>query len=648
MFAVLPIERELFTYKDLLPGFLYWVEAVGSYTTFGLILWVILGYTMMKSKDRARIPSWVTTAFAIGFIGAVTCYSIYGGALFLAPPPPPEFTSEGVPLPRKAILWQDVIAVIGGFCALFAAGLPVGRSLSSLSARRIFALARLSFKEAIRRRILWVFSILILVFLFASWFIPSKPEDQVRTYVGLVDVVMTYLLLFSAVLLSAFSIPNDIKQQTIHTILTKPVQRFEIVLGRFLGYSALMSLILLAMTGVSLLYLVWEVNPDAAAESLKARDPVWGELRFEGTGSDPNKGINVGREWAYRSYISGPMPGQPTHTAIWHFTQADLPTSSFANRKSVRSEFAFDIFRSTKGVENKGITVAFYFRTSHYHRGNEDLYRKDLEERRKARVPDADALNELSEKYGYYEIPAVAVSSFHTYGQDLPAGLFKSIEAGPDKERKDMADATKQPLYPLEVRVQCRSATQYVGMAKYDFWLRRDDPAAGRDKLWFAYNFFKSQAVNLWLKLLLVIGVSVSLSTYLSGVISLLVGLVLYFVGIILNFMQSVAFGKNYGGGPFQSMYDLMNRKLATQTGEQSNLIKVAYYSDEVVRFGMRRVLDLFPDVSRYDFTRFVEEGFNIPESQIFVNFLLMAAYVLPWIVLAYYLMKWKEVASAT
>ncbi len=52
--------------------------------------------------------------------------------------------------------------------------------------------------------------------------------------------------------------------------------------------------------------------------------------------------------------------------------------------------------------------------------------------------------------------------------------------------------------------------------------------------------------------------------------------------------------------------------------------------------------------MERFDFTRFVQEGFNIPESQILVNFLLMSAYVLPWIVLAYYTMKWKEVASAT
>ena len=52
-------------------------------------------------------------------------------------------------------------------------------------------------------------------------------------------------------LLAAFSIPNDIKNQNIYTVVTKPVERFEIVLGRFVGYTFLMTLALLGMTVIS-------------------------------------------------------------------------------------------------------------------------------------------------------------------------------------------------------------------------------------------------------------------------------------------------------------------------------------------------------------------------------------------------------------
>jgi hypothetical protein len=375
---------------------------------------------------------------------------------------------------------------------------------------------------------------------------------------------------------------------------------------------------------------------------------LWGELHFEGTGSDPSKGINVGREWEYRSYVSGPMPGQSIHTAVWEFP---FVPPALGNHPSVRCEYTFDVFRSTKGVENKGISVGFYFHTWRWTKANEQLYKDKLDEfhRKPDGRSEAEVVNKLSEEYGYYEVPSTVVSSGHTYALDLPAGLFKGIAAGPDAGRKAEADRTKQPLDPLEVRVQCHSVTQYVGMAKHDFWLRQDDPGAGHDKLWFAINFFKAQAVNLWLKLLLVTGVAVALSTYLSGVISLLVAIVLYVGGIVLNFVQAVAFGHNYGGGPFQSLMTLAERKLPGQeTVQKDSMTTMVLWSDEVVRFGMRRVLDLFPDVSRFDFTPFVKEGFNIPAGQLVINFLLMAGYVLPWLVLAYYLMKWKEVASAT
>src|SRR5205807_1755063 len=196
--------------------------------------------------------------------------------------------------------------------------LPFARNLTRLRLRRIFALAKLSFKEAVRRRALYASSGLLLVFLFGSWFIDTKPADQVRTYVQVVFWSMTFLLLFTSVLLASFSIPNDIKQQTIHTIVTKPVERFEVLLGRFLGFLTLMTLVLLLMTAVSLLYVLRGIKQEAAEESLKARVPLYGELRFENTG-DEKKATNVGREWDYRSYITGSQKGQPPQIARWDF-----------------------------------------------------------------------------------------------------------------------------------------------------------------------------------------------------------------------------------------------------------------------------------------------------------------------------------------
>ena len=140
-----------------------------------------------------------------------------------------------------------------------------------------------------------------------------------RTYVQVFYQAMSILLLFVAVLMSSFSIPTDIKQQTIHTIVTKPVERFEVVVGRFLGFLALMTLVLLVVTALSLFYVVLRgVNPDAAAESLKAREPLYGDLRFENAESD-RKATNVGREWDYRSYITKPSCRASRRRRCWDF-----------------------------------------------------------------------------------------------------------------------------------------------------------------------------------------------------------------------------------------------------------------------------------------------------------------------------------------
>src|SRR5262249_10266720 len=145
-------------------------------------------------------------------------------------------------------------------------------------------------------------------------------------YVQVVVFPMALLLLLTALLLSAFSIPTDIRQQTIHTIVTKPVERFEVVLGRFLGFAGLMTVILFVMTGVSLLYVFRGIDPLAAEESLKARDPIYGQLRFEDLeGNSGSKGVSVGREWNYRSYISRGSMGIPPLFAIWDFD--NLPGS---------------------------------------------------------------------------------------------------------------------------------------------------------------------------------------------------------------------------------------------------------------------------------------------------------------------------------
>jgi hypothetical protein len=140
----------------------------------------------------------------------------------------------------------------------------------------------------------------------------------------------------------------------------------------------------------------------------------------------------------------------------------------------------------------------------------------------------------------------------------------------------------------------------------------------------------------------------VALSTYLSGVIAFLVTGILYMGGYFQDFIQNVAQGKNLGGGPMEASLRLAGRNPGTAPLEQTTALQAAQHLDEGFRWIIGRVLDVIPDIDRFDLTSYVAEGFNISAGQMFIYFLLLAGYILPWAVLAYYLMRWREVASSS
>jgi ABC-type transport system involved in multi-copper enzyme maturation permease subunit len=645
MFSALVLEREPLRLEDVGPAIVAWIQTWGGWAAFGLALWLLLGYTRMQRVDKERIPAWLK-----GSIAALTVLSAlaYVGlaVVRIVEAVQGETARSTLTSPGGLCLF------LGGAAAILAVCLPILRNMVSWRPRRIWGLTRLSYKEAIRNRILYVFAALALVFLFASWFIPFKPEDQVRTYVSVLYLAVPGLLLLAFLIVAAFSIPTDIRKQTIHTVVTKPVERFEIFLGRFVGFSAMMTLVLVVMATVSLIYLLRGIDPAAADESLKAREPLYGELTFRDAEENQGaKGVSVGREWDYRSYISRGLPGQPQLFAVWRFPA--IP-SALRGRDKVRCEFTFDIYRTTKGHENRGIACRFAFETTKFPKSNpverrarEEEYRRErdqmLAQGNKSR---AQVAAELINKYGYYEVPSTEVVDFHTQSIDVPGALF-SAQA---QEGAPAPLPGREAPPPLEVRVAVLSASQYVGMAKFDLFFRQDDPegSGAGNRLLFAANFYKG-AVGLWMRLCLVIGVAVALSTYFSGVISLIVAGFLNLCGTNREFINSLASGTAPEGGPVVSMRRLVLREVsAIPIDETTTSGKFALESDVAFRWMMRRFMDLVPDVDRYDLTSYVAEGFNVSGTNLLLCLGMMVGYLLPWAVLAYYLLRWREVASTS
>jgi hypothetical protein len=557
----------------------------------------------------------------------------------------------------KLTEWQKIWLTAGGALALVAVLLPILTALPRLRPRRIWALARLSMKETIRHRVLWVFSMLLLVVLFASWFIGSedtKPEDQLKTYIRVVDSCTTLLLLIAASLLASFSIPADVRSQTIHTVVTKPVERFEIVLGRFVGFLLLMTAVLAVATALGLVYVFRNINEEAKQENYKARVPVYGAITFKNT-----QGINVGREWTHRKYISGPQHrgAAATQYAIWSFP--DVP-ARFADREGgVACEFGFDVYRTHKGEEGKGIFCTFLFMTPQCQRRLDqaqlgvwqkyppvdERYRRAIEQQEKVLAKDTLSRfardDRLAEGFGYY-FRTVQVTDYHTQSITLPPGLFKNMAR--EDGRADTADSSEAELPPAPLRVYVRvdkeSPAQLVGVARHDLYLLDQERP-------FELNYFKA-AVGIWYRLCLMIGIGVAISTYLSGIITWIATCFLFGLGLFRDDIQKLAQGLAGGDGPNVSAIKLFTRTVSAAQLEDRPFNQAAGFLDNVFWWLMDQFIKVVPDVHRHDLSPYVLNGFDIPGLTVLGldTLVPLVGYLVPWLIVSYYLINSREVAN--
>jgi hypothetical protein len=629
IFGTLIVEREPWKWGEFLPLMFMWLQDVGIFA-LGAVLAVFLvrlvrrfsGTPGPAAEQRSR--GWFDRLLLAALISGLICDTV--GMVIGTRAGQVQITQHGPQGVRPTFHlttahWVSAwLGFVGGAIILTVLFLPFVIDLTRCRWRRIWALSRLSFKEAVRRKILWVFASLTLLFLFYAWFQDTKPEYQVRGYVTTIYFAMTPLLLLTASFLAAFGLPSDIQKQTIHTIVTKPVQRLEIILGRFLGYTGLMTFVLVGMTLFSLLYLVREIDPEAKRESVHARVPLYADiLVFPGTRE--GRGESVGDEFEYRGYILG-GPASKEY-AVWHYR--DVP-ARLAEQKEVPCEFSFSIFRTHKGKEGLGVLCTFTFMTWRYDPAQDA-------ERQKARLdPHAQA-----EKYGIFEKSGVIVTNFHTLSIPVPGELFKNArEADPERTQKLRESGRGMPT-PLIVRVKCDDQKQLIGAARHDlYFLEGDRP--------FALNFFKG-AAGLWLRLCLVIGLAVACSTYLNGIISWVATWFLYLGGVFLPFIREVAAGVNFGGGPLQSAL-LLGMRVSPTTPPDTPFGRITVALDNVFRMFLARAMKAFPDVELYDLKEYVAQGFDIQLSQLLLDFVQVSVYLLPFALLAYYLLRSREVAN--
>ena len=144
----------------------------------------------------------------------------------------------------------------GFYAVAKAIATAIASDFPNTTLRRTWAMARLAIQESLRRRVLVGFAVFAVLLLFAGWFLDTKSDHPARLYLSFVLSATEWLILILAVMLTAFSLPDDIKTRRIYTVVTKPIRAGEIVLGRILGFALVNTAILVLMGVVSYVFVV--------------------------------------------------------------------------------------------------------------------------------------------------------------------------------------------------------------------------------------------------------------------------------------------------------------------------------------------------------------------------------------------------------
>ncbi len=125
-----------------------------------------------------------------------------------------------------------------------------------MNLNRIFAIANNAFLEVVRDRILYIIGFYAVILGIAVTLLPeiaAATEDKMFLDLGL--AAMSALSLIVAVLLGTGLVNKEIEKRTILMLIAKPVSRDEFIVGKYLGLSAVSTLLVAAMSAIYLIFL---------------------------------------------------------------------------------------------------------------------------------------------------------------------------------------------------------------------------------------------------------------------------------------------------------------------------------------------------------------------------------------------------------
>jgi len=428
--------------------------------------------------------------------------------------------------------------------------------------RRILSVARLTVREAAHNKVLIscaVFAILLILVRLAIfavggndlWIIVEQFTRIALALVLLTGVVVT-------ILLCAPSLSQDIRSKVIHTVIPKPIHRFEILLGKVLGFAATVAVLFVVMGAVMLAVSLLTVprrdrenqRPSFSAE-VKVPPTA---IRFAGGFLSYMKRSD--RRWLNPDFIE---------------TEADRKERELLGTAKVIPGRAIVSFGRIRPRDLGGQPLRFEFMAGVYRFGG--------------------AAGEAAEI-------SITIINRET-GERYIIG-----RRGPTDEDREPFTVRENEIKRLQLPVSFIGDGAPVDLVfrnlayKHRVGMKRTDVALLVGDRSYVLNLVKGLLI-LYLEVFLVVVIAVMSSTFLSGLVAILFTTVVWMGGHMMGWMGELLTKWGYGGqGPLAEISREFGRTMYAPEGPMDWVFD---FTNTIFRGVLKAAASLFPNLGQFD-----------------------------------------------
>lgn len=152
---------------------------------------------------------------------------------------------------------------------------------------KIFAIAINTFKEAVRNRVLYVLLFFSVLIMFGAWTASTLSiDDETKIVRDLGIGSINFISVLIAVFVGIGLVYNDLDKKTIYTVVSKPIHRWQFLLGKYFGLLLTIAVNVLIMTWIfaSVLHFRDALSSANVSEALFVKDATTGVQTYRGEG----------------------------------------------------------------------------------------------------------------------------------------------------------------------------------------------------------------------------------------------------------------------------------------------------------------------------------------------------------------------------